>query len=362
MTINLSVPLNSLSFGFCGYNILLELFNRGIEVNLFPIGEINISSFDKANLEFQDWLKRSIYYAPLKYKKSNPSLSLWHIAGSEKAVIGSPRALFTFFELDNITDAEQNILNSYDKVFVSSKYTKEVFDKYVDTEIIYCPLGFDSNHFHTTNKKYYNDNRIVFGVFAKLEIGRKQHAKLIQTWAKKYGNNPNYYLHLHTYNTFLSKEQNEQLLNQILGGQRVWNIISYPYVENLSTLNECYNACHIVLDMSGGEGFSLGSFHCLGLGKHSVIHNCSSMSDWANNENSVLVEPSGMAEVYDNIHFHKGGLYNQGSVYTWNQNDFEQALDKSVKNYLSNPINHQGLKIKEKYTFTKTLDIILKNL
>ena len=66
---------------------------------------------------------------------------------------------------------------------------------------------------HLKNKKYFNDERIVFNLCGKFEK-RKHHAKIIKSWIKKYGNNPKYSLQCAVYNPFLNEEQNQQILNQ----------------------------------------------------------------------------------------------------------------------------------------------------
>ena len=43
---NLNIPINSVSFGQVSYNILKELKERGETPALFPIGNIDISSFN----------------------------------------------------------------------------------------------------------------------------------------------------------------------------------------------------------------------------------------------------------------------------------------------------------------------------
>ena len=52
-------------------------------------------------------------------------------------------------------------------------------------------------------------------------------------------------------------------------------------------------------------------FHSVAMGKHSVTLNASGYKQWANEENSVLVNPSGKVPVYDGMFFHEGQPYNQ---------------------------------------------------
>jgi len=361
--INVNVPINSVSFGFVAANILVELFKRKIDIRLFPIGgQVDLSSYSVAARlpGFENYLKESIYYALEKFDRNDPTLKLWHIRDSEQSY-GVRRNLLTFHELSELTPNEVNILRNQDTIYLTSKYSQEVFKKY-NIDSIYCPLAFDSLHFNRIEKRAYKDDRIVWGLVGKLEPSRKGHAKVIQNWIKKYGNNHKHVLHLHVNNPFLNKEQNEGLLNQIWNGQKPFNINVLPQVQTLTTLNQCYNSIDIILDGSRAEGFSLPSFHCLALGKHGVIHNATAMKDWLPKSGAVTFESSNLIEPYDNMFFPKGVPWNQGLIWDWDDNEFLSAMETAERKFLYNPLNETGLQLQQEYTWQKTVDILLKNL
>ena len=362
MKLNVNVAVNNLSFGWCSYNILKEIYNRKINSNIFLIGNnADLSSFDKVKSDFTQWLQNSVNGAITSYSRSTSCFKLWHIMGSENSY-SNDQYLFTFHELNALTPTEVNILNNQKHIFVSSNYSKQVFELHgVTTPITFVPLGFDSENFVQTNNKYYSDDRIVWSIFGKLEF-RKRHEKTIRAWLKKYGNNRNHYLHLHTYNNFLTPEQNTQLINNVFEGKRYFNVVLLPYTKTLKEYNECLNATNIVIDMSGGEAWSLPAFSCVGLGKNAIVHNCSAMKDWANNSNAVLVEPNSQIEVYDNIFFKKGQPISQGLIFDFKEEDFLDACDIVLERFKKDPINHAGLKIQNDFTWTKTVDIILDNI
>jgi hypothetical protein len=360
--LNVNLAINNLSFGFCSYNILQEFFKRGIQPNLFPIaGNVDLSTFDKSTPEFHQFIQSCAQKAPLSYSRKDPSFRLWHITQSEFSQ-SNDNYLFVFHELDSLTPLEVNILNNQTKIFVSSNYTKQVFESYgVKVPVVFIPLGFDSSHFKTTNKKYYADDITVWSIFGKLEH-RKRHAKTIKSWLKKYGNNPKHMLHLHVYNTFLKPEDNNTALANILEGVRYSNVNPIGYTKTLTELNENYNAANIVLDMSGAEGWSLPSFTCVGLGKHAVVHNVTAMKEWATDKNAVLVEPENKIEVYDGIFFNKGNPINQGNIFDWNENAFIAACETAETRFKNNPVNTAGLDIQKDFTWASTVDKILENI
>jgi hypothetical protein len=363
MTISAHLALNSLSFGFCSFHILRELWKKGINVNLFPIGNnLDLSSFDKAEPELVNWIHQSAKNALRNYSHKDPALRLWHIGGSQESV-GANQNLFTFFELlDNVTDVEKNILNNQSCVFVSSEETKQTFEENgVKSKIVYCPLGFDSLHFKKLNKKYYDDNVTCWLVSGKAEM-RKSSAETIRAWLKKFGNNSNHILHISIYNSFLSPEQNSQLIHHIFEGKKYSNVVVLPYVQTLSQLNDVYNSADIVLDLAKNEGWSIPSFSTLALGKHAIIHNASAMKGWTNKENAVLVESCGKTKAVDGMFFSGQGDFNVGNFWTWKEEDLMRAFDEVLARKAISKTNSEGLKLQTQFTWEKTVDTILANL
>ena len=129
---------------------------------------------------------------------------------------------------------------------------------------------------------------------------------------------------------------------------------------NNELYNDFLNSSDIIIGMSGGEGWGLPEFQSLCLGKHGVLLNAHSYKDWANEENSTLVQPSGKIECYDNMFFHKGSDYNQGNIFDWNEDDFISACEEAIKKVESNRINEAGKKLKDDFTYSKTLDKLLE--
>jgi hypothetical protein len=356
--LNLNIPLNNLSFGFVGYQILKELYKRNKTVNLFPIGGgVDLSCFDKTEESFQKWIGASINSLQ-NYDKNSPTLKLWHINQGWESV-GRNQVLFTFHETDQISNVEANILNQQKAVIVSSEETKKVFeDGGVTVPVYYVPLGFDKDYFNKTQKKYYPDNVTCWTIAGKAEM-RKATAETINVWLKKYGNSNEHILHLMIYNPFYKPEDNSNIIQQICQGKQYTNINPLPYMKTLTELNECYNATDITVDMSLGEGWSLPSFHMLGLGKHAVVHNCSAMKGWANQSNSVLVEPKGKVRAFDGIFFRQDTPFNIGNFYKWEEQDLSAAFDLALARKKASKINMAGLKIQDEFTWKKTTDVIL---
>jgi hypothetical protein len=112
--------------------------------------------------------------------------------------------------------------------------------------------------------------------------------------------------------------------------------------------------------MSGGEGWGLPEFQAVALGKHCVGLNAHSYKEWMDEENSVLIPPNGKIPVYDNIFFKQGLPFNQGSIFDWSEISFLNALEEVEKRFEINPVNENGLKLQNKFTYANTVDKIIE--
>lgn len=361
---NFEGVINPLSFGYITYGIAKEFWKRKIDFNFFPISNnIDWSCFDKTDENFKNYINTSTQNAWKKFSINDKSFRIWHINMSWHKLSKKENYLLVFHELDKLTDEEVNILNSFDKIFVTSSFSKNIFEDYgVKSPVIYVPMGIDTEVFYNTNKPRPFKDIIVSSIFGKFEK-RKSTAKTIQTWISKYGNNPKFKLHCFVTNPFFKPEQMNNIYAQIFNNQpKPFNVDLFPYLPTNSQLNEAYNSTDIVIDMSCAESISLGSLNCLGLGKHGIIHNNTGMKDWANEKNSVLIKTSGKEPAYDNIFFQEGQKVNQGNIYTWNQEDFIPAFEEAVRRFELNPINEEGKKLVDTYSFKIGADIITKEI
>ena len=351
-----NLPLNSTSLGQVSLAILRELFKRNIEINLFPIGGVDLGT-QKQDQDFLSWIQRSIVSAPREHNKNTPVFKLWHINGSLES-FSNKQILLSFYEVDSPTPIEINIVKNNSKVLFSSNYAVTIFKSLGIDNVEFLPLGFDSTHFNQVPKK--NINALQFGLFGKLEPQRKRHLKILSLWAKKYGNNPNYNLNCAIFNHFIDPNVQSEMIAQALNGQKYFNINFLNYLPSNEMYNDLLNNTDIVLAMSGGEGWGLPEFQCVALGKHCVGLDAHAYKDWMTEENSVLVKPNSKIPCYDNVFFRQGDNFNQGNIFDWDDNNFLEALEKVESRYKSNPVNTEGLKLQQNYTYSKMVDSILQ--
>jgi hypothetical protein len=349
-------PLNSLSFGNVAVNLLREMWKAGHDVGLFPVGNPDVSAHS-IEPEFAQWLENSIQNRFSFLKKDVPSIKLWHLNGSDNRKTKS-QYLVTFYECSEPTSEEQTLVKLQDKTFFSSSYSLDKFSNCDNTELF--TLGFDQS-FHKTGKTYL-PNRIHFGLMGKFEY-RKHTAKIIKTWLKKYGNNPNYLLSCCVTNPFFKPEQMQQILAQTLEGKQYSNINFIPYLKTNAEVNDFLNAIDIDLTgLSGCEGWNLPSFNATCLEKWSIVLNATAHKDWADSNNSILVEPNGITPIYDNFFFQKGNSFNQGDMFTWSEEEVVSAMEKAVEKTLKKEKNINGDLLKDKFTYKNTLNQILSKI
>ena len=357
MKFALHFPFNKTSLGQCSNNIAREIYKKHIDTNIFHIGQPDHSMLEKEQ-DFVKWIIENSIKSEEQHCKKTPILKLWHIAGSLES-FSEKQYLYTFYELDSPTQRELNILKNQESVFVPSKHYADLFSSFgIKSSAI--PLAFDSNSFYKTNVDF-NDSRIVFGLAGKLEK-RKHHLKIINAWAKKYGNRSDVFLNCAIFNNFLKPEDQSAMISQALEGNRYFNINFLPWMDSQSDYNQFLNSNHIIIAMSGGETWGLPEFTSVALGKHCVGLKAHGYKDWMNEENSICITPNGKTPAYDNMFFREGQPFNQGNIFDFSVDEFLDACDSAIVKAKSNPVNESGLKLQKEFTWEKTTDLILENM
>ena len=353
----LHLPLNGVSFGQVSTALLREFHQRGVQPFLFTIGQADLNSQENTH-DFNKWIESGIKKSFEEYSRDIPLFKLWHLNQDSFTSYAKDQTLFTFYELDYPTAIEVNIAKNQKNIVVSSNYTKEILEAYGVENCKYIPLGFDKYNFHVKDQKYL-EGRIVFNLTGKLEK-RKHHEKVIQAWIKKYGNNKDYTLQCAITNPFLKEQDFNARLSHILDNKQYFNVNFLGLMQKNSLYNDFLNSGDIILGMSGGEGWGLPEFQSTALGKHAVILNATAYKEWANESNAVLVEPNGKEDAADGIFFKKGGVFNQGEIFTFDEDEFIAGCEKAVERYKENPVNTEGLKLQEDFTYAKTVDAIME--
>lgn len=353
-----SLPLNSLSLGQVSFNILRELYAKKIQCHIFPKGNVDISAY-KVDPQFGTWIERSVNDRLKKFDRSIPTLSCWHLNGSEFKP-SDKQFLFSFHETDSPTDNEVNIANQQEKVFFSSSWTVENFKLFNANNVSYIPLGLDKD-FGSLPVRSVSSEITHWILVGKVEQ-RKNSQLIIQEWIKKYGGNKAHQLTLCVTNPFFQAEHMNAFYHQCFGGKpKPFNVNPLPYLKTNAEMNQLYNSADIDLSgFSSSEGWNLPAFTATALGKWSIVTNCTAHKDWATAENSILVEPKEMRPVYDGVFFHQGQPFSQGNIYKFEAEHLQAAFERAEK--VAKTVNHAGKNLAKDFTYGKTVDMILENI
>ena len=58
--------------------------------------------------------------------------------------------------------------------------------------------------------------------------------------------------------------------------------------------------------------------------------------------------------------FKKGNHFNQGQIFDFKEDEFIDGCEKAVQRYEESPVNEEGLKLQEEFTYSNTVDSIIK--
>lgn len=351
-------PLNPLSLGQFSFNILRELFNRKVQVVLFPYGNPDLSAY-KIDPQFGNWIERSVNSRYEKLDRKTPSLALWHINGSESKFTDN-QFLYTFHETDSPTPEEVNIVNQQSFTFFSSQWSVDNFTTYGASNTGFVPLGIDEDFQEIGHRQISDD--ITHWVLAGTKFEQRKNTELIvKTWLKKYANNSKHQLTLMINNPFYKTEQMNQVYAAILGGSKPFNVNILPPIKTNSEMNFLYNSVDIDLSgLSSAEGWNIPAHTCTALGKWSIVMDHSGHKGWATKDNSILVQPTGMRPVYDNIFFHKGSQFNQGNIYSISEEEILIAF--SIAEKKAKVPNPAGKDLRKIHTYKNTVDKIFEKI
>lgn len=357
MKFAVQAPQNNLSFGQVTMAILREFYKKGLEPTIFQMGNKDISA-QKDDPEFNKWLAAGEQKV-LEHNRKDPVVRLWHGNLDSLSQVSEKQILLTFHECSALTPVEVNILSQQAKVLVTSQYTKQVFETYGLTNVVYCPLGFDTHNFYSTTLG--KEPGVTQWLLAGKLEGRKATLRVLNLWAQMYGNNPAHRLHCLIFNPFIDPKQQEAMIAHALGGQRVWNIGFRQHLKTNFEVNQLLNFIDVDLTgLSYCEGFNLIPFHSMCLGKWPVFLNEHVHKDYATENNSILVPSNGFQKAVDNIFFREGEPFNQGYWHNWSDEAAVAALKQAEKKV--GTVNTEGIKVKEIFTYTRSVDIILEEL
>jgi glycosyltransferase involved in cell wall biosynthesis len=335
--INLLAPINSLGYGTVGINALLGLRQLGCNVALFPTNP-NVEYPEEKAKE----LRAAVKAAEL-YDRWAPSIRICQQFDLAQHVGKGIHAAVTYFERDQLYDAEINHLQNQDIVFASSAWMRDLLEEQIrGPKIVVASPGVDTAIFHpnvqplpqahlpsSVPARQNFDSQIgfdsmygmskppspmpyastpaptVFLAVGKWEV-RKGHDLLASLFQRAFTPRDNFKLILVTANPFLSPAQHNEWVKQFanLGDKVEIHSSRLPDQKSLARVMAGAD-CGVFL--SRAEGWNLDAAEMLAMGKHILITNFSAHTEFATAENSWLVDIQEKEPCNDGFWFHGFG-------------------------------------------------------
>ncbi len=151
------------------------------------------------------------------------------------------------------------------------------------------------------------------------------------------------------------------MVSQALEGKPYQNIVFLPWCPDNATYNSTLQSSEIVISMSGGEGRDLPCYHATAMGAWPVAMRAHAYLDYLTDENAVLVNPNGKCPAADGVHFESNGLFNNGNLFTFDDDDFIKGCEEAERRVKTIGINTTGLEL-QKHGYQPAVDILLRDM
>lgn len=298
--LNVIGPVNPLGYGVASSNIIKSL-SKLSNVSLWILGQPHIDNQEDANLF------RSLINNAQMFDFTAPCVKIWHQHDMAQFAGKGERIGFPIFELDEFNEIEKNSLSSLDRIFVCSKWAKEIVESQINIssdKVNVVPLGVDSTLFSVPSTTDENKRKTtVFFNCGKWEI-RKGHDVIPELFAEAFEEKDDVELWMMNHNPFLSEEDNNNwkklYLSSKLGSKIKFidRVASHYEVYNIMSQTDCG------LFPSRAEGWNLELMEMMSCGKHVITTNYSAHTEFCNTENSLLVDITEKEMAFDGQWFH----------------------------------------------------------
>lgn len=356
--LTLMCPINTLGYGVASLNILKELYKM-LNVNLSLIGD-RVEVNTKEDMQIvSDCIQRN-----RKLDFDAPCVKIFHQDRMDTFAGKGDRIGFPFFELDTFNSIEKHHLNSLDKIFVASKWAKNIcLENNLTVEednIIVIPLGVDSKLFKPQTLPSQQEKTIFFNC-GKWEV-RKGHDIIPEIFNKAFSQSDDVELWMMNSNPFLTEEETKAWQRKYIDtplGSKV------RFIPRVQTQQEVYNImCNVDCGIfpSRAEGWNLELLEMMSCGKHVITTNYSAHTEFCDKENSLLVNIKGLEKAEDGKWFHGQGKW--AKIDTDEINQFVEHMQKvhADKQNKKLSINEAGISTSHKFTWSKTCAEILSNV
>lgn len=300
--LNFIAPLGITGYGIASLNIMKALYDK-YNISYFPIGNPSIDTKEDAEM-VQNCLNNQN-----NFDYNAPCFKIWHQFDLGLRVGYNDFICYPFFELDKFTQREIHHLNYPTKLVVSSQWAKDTIENNnIKTPTFIAPLGVNRNIFNENISKNIDKTNMpyIFINVGKWEI-RKGHEILIEMFCDAFDEQDNVELWLVTENPFLNKEQNMFWAELVNNSKLKSKIRMFNRVPTHSQLAEIMSYADCGIFPSRAEGWNLELLEMMSLGKPVITTYYSSHTEFCNNDNAYLVNPTETEPAHDGKWFNGEG-------------------------------------------------------
>lgn len=354
--LTLYFPINSTSLGSSAWHIFRHIEE---DIALFPMGgNADLDSFAPITPELQKKLVDAMERGAKSIDVKGKSLKLWHQFGGIERITAK-QGLYTFHELDALTETERHSLNQQEYVIVPCNFNKTTFlNNGVTAPVHVVPLGVDRTVFYPLEKYKTKTGPYIFTMAGKFEA-RKNHFEILKAFHGLFANNPNVKLRAAITNRFINMDEVFKHINQnVFQGQMPNNIEFIQWLPTERHFADFLGHSDCFISPSRGESFNLPLLQAMSCGVPVITNADHAHADYVTAENSILVKSSGTSVASDGMFFRNDGRTNTGKWFDINVNEIAQAMIKAFQG--GRKVNTAGIETAAKFDWKTTANSILK--
>jgi hypothetical protein len=357
--LNLTCPINGLSYGVASLNILKELVNN-YTVSLFGIGPLSIDCSLTPNED--GGIVNQCLINQRFYDREADSIRLYHQHDLAQHVGKGHHIGFPIFEVNKFEPHILNHLLNQDALFVTSEWAKTVIEENnINIPTFVVPLGVDTNVFKY--QQLPKDNTCRFLNVGKWEV-RKGHNELLEAFNQAFSPSDDVELIMLPISAHTTQEEindwGRVYKESVMGEKiKIVNRLQMPQLINAMQAVDCG------VFLSHAEGWNLPLLEMMSCGTQVIATNYSAHTEFCTKDNCYLVDIDNLEDAYDGRWFHGFAEWAEiGPTQISQCAEYMRGIYESKKRG-ENVINLNGIETGKKFTWKNTCNKIteaLKNL
>lgn len=297
-SLNLTCPLNPLGYGTASLNIFLELVKQGVDVKLWPIGQVEVDSQHVPVIQ-------NAVDTRHEYQPSAPSLRIWHQHDLAQHIGTGDHIGFPIFELDKFSEVEKCEMRAMHTLCVCSEWAKGVVlhncPEIPQFAIQIVPLGVD-RHVFNENVGIPDDKWTTFLNIGKWEY-RKGHDVLIEAFNRAFSPKDRVRLWMMNHNPFLTEQQSQEWENLYKNSPMGHRVSILPRVRSHAEVAQIMSEADCGVFPARAEGWNLELLEMMSMGKQVITTEYSAHTEFCSSSNAKLIEISDVEPAYDGVFF-----------------------------------------------------------